>query len=129
MPYTEMGTTEIKLALIAGHAKRNPNMQFTSLAHLLDIEFLTHCFYGLYRNKAVGVDDVSLYDYEVNLEVNLTNLVDRLRSKKFKPIPYSSNIHTQRQWQTASFGNISNRKCKIFTVWLKKNRNKKKPKG
>jgi len=87
MPYTEVGTTEVKLVLIAGHAKRKPNMQFTSLAHLLDVEFLEHCFHSLYRNKAVGVDDVSWYDYRENLEVNLTDLVERLRSKKFKPIP------------------------------------------
>ena len=87
MPYTEVGTTEVKLVLIAGHAKREPDMQFTSLAHLLDVEFLKHCFHGLYRNKAVGVDDVSWYDYQENLEVNLTDLVERLRNKKFKPIP------------------------------------------
>ena len=87
MPYTEVGTTEIKLALIAGHARRKPRMQFTSLAHLLDVEFLTHCFYGLYRNKAVGVDDVSWYDYRENLEVNLADLVERLKRKKFDPIP------------------------------------------
>lgn len=82
-----MGTTETKLALIAGHARRDSKMQFTSLAYLLDIEFLTHCFYSLNRNKTVGVDNVSWNDYKENLEENLANLVERLKRKRFKPIP------------------------------------------
>jgi len=87
MPYTEMGKTEIKLALIAEHAKREPDMQFISLAHLLNADFLKQCFYGLDRNKAVGLDNVSWCEYEVNLDKNLDNLVDRLKRKKFKPVP------------------------------------------
>ncbi len=35
-----METTELKLSLIAEHAKRNDAMQFTSLAHLLNAAFL-----------------------------------------------------------------------------------------
>lgn len=87
MPSAEMGTTKIKLALIAGHAKEKPDLQFTSLAHLLGVDFLRQCFYGLDRNKAVGLDNVSWQDYEVNLEENLENLVDRLKRKKYKPVP------------------------------------------
>ncbi len=81
-----MGETEIKLALIAGHAKRNPEMQFTSLAHLLNKDFLEQCFYSLNRDKATGVDNVTWYDYMENLEENLTGLIDRLKRKKYKPI-------------------------------------------
>ncbi|MHB9139780.1 MAG: group II intron reverse transcriptase/maturase [Victivallaceae bacterium] len=87
MPYTEMGLTEIKLALIAGYAKREPDMQFISLAHLLNTDFLRQCFHGLDRNKAVGLDNVSWGEYEVNLDENLDSLVDRLKRKKFKPVP------------------------------------------
>jgi len=87
MPYTEMGETEIKLALIAGHAERNPEMQFTSLAHLLNKDFLEQCFFSLNRDKATGVDNVTWYEYRENLEGNLTRLVDRLKRKKYKPIP------------------------------------------
>ncbi len=82
-----MGTTELKLSLIAGHAKRDSKMQFTSLAHLLDKEFLEQCFYSLNRNKAKGVDNVSWYEYEVKLAENMDNLVARLKTKKYKPLP------------------------------------------
>jgi RNA-directed DNA polymerase len=87
MPYTEMGTTQLKLFLIAGHATRNKDMQFTSLAHLLDREFLVKCFLSLNRNKAKGVDNVGWYEYETGLTENIDNLVARLKEKKYKPLP------------------------------------------
>ncbi len=87
MPYTEMGKTEFKLSLIAKLAKRDKQMQFTSLAHLLDAEFLKDCFYSLNRNKALGLDNVSWYDYEENVGENIEALVERLKRQSFSPIP------------------------------------------
>ncbi|WP_136078771.1 group II intron reverse transcriptase/maturase [Pontiella desulfatans] len=87
MPYTEMETTELKLSLIAEHAKRNAAMQFTSLAHLLNVAFLRKCFMSLNRNKAVGQDNQSWHGYAENLEENLNALVERLKAKRFRPIP------------------------------------------
>jgi group II intron reverse transcriptase/maturase len=87
MPCTEVGKTESKLVLISRHAAEKPEMQFVSLAHLLNKEFLRQCFYSLNRNKAVGVDNVSWKDYEEELEENLVKLVARLKRKSFKPVP------------------------------------------
>jgi len=87
MPYTEMETTELKLSLIAEHAKGNAAMQFTSLAHLLNTAFLRKCFMSLNRNKAVGQDNQSWHGYAENLEENLNSLVERLKAKRFRPIP------------------------------------------
>ncbi len=87
MPHTETGKTWMKLSLISEHAKRAPVFRFTSLAHLLDKEFLKDCYNSLNRNKAVGVDNVSWEDYGRNLDENLDSLVSRLKSKKYKPIP------------------------------------------
>jgi len=87
MPYTEMGKTELKLTLIAQHAKREPEMQFISLAHLLNKDFLRQNFYSLNRNKAKGLDNVGWYEYNIHLEENLSSLVSRLKTKRYKPIP------------------------------------------
>ena len=87
MPYSEMETTEFKLSLIAEHAKRNGAMQFISLAHLLNAAFLRKCFMSLNRNKAVGQDNQSWHGYAENLDENLTALVERLKAKRFRPIP------------------------------------------
>ncbi|MBW2369979.1 MAG: group II intron reverse transcriptase/maturase [Deltaproteobacteria bacterium] len=87
MPYTDIGSTWHKLSLISGHAQRDPDFQFTSLAHLLNIEYLRDCYKSLNRNKAVGIDNVSWEGYGENLDENLELLVSRLKRKKYKPIP------------------------------------------
>ena len=87
MPYTDIGETWQKLSLITGHARRDPDFQFTSLAHLLNVEYLRDCYKSLQRNKAVGIDNVSWEEYGRDLDGNLVQLVSRLKRKKYKPIP------------------------------------------
>ena len=87
MQYPDIGKTWQKLSLISGHAQRDPDFQFTSLAHLLNVEYLRDCYKSLNRNKAVGIDNVSWEEYGRNLDENLELLVSRLKRKKYKPIP------------------------------------------
>lgn len=87
MSYTEMTDTWMKLSRISERAKREPQFQFMSLAHLLNREFLKDCYKSLNRNKAVGIDNVSWEEYGKEVERNLDKLVDRMKRKKYKPIP------------------------------------------
>jgi group II intron reverse transcriptase/maturase len=87
MPCTDIGDTWHKLSLISGHAARDRGFQFTSLAHLLNAEYLGECYKSLNRNKAVGIDEVSWEDYGRKLDENLEQLVTRLKRKKYQPIP------------------------------------------
>jgi len=87
MQYTEIGQTWYKLSLIASHAKRDSKMQFTSLAHLLNEDYLEDCYRSLNRNKAVGIDKVSYEDYGRDLSENLKELVLRLKRGSYKPKP------------------------------------------
>lgn len=87
MPCTDIGDTWHKLSLIAGHAARDHGFQFTSLAHLLNAEYLEDCYKSLNRNKAVGIDEVSWEDYGKKLGENLEQLVTRLKRKTYQPIP------------------------------------------
>lgn len=87
MQYTAIGTTWRKLFLISGHARRDRSFQFTSLAHLLDAEYLRDCYESLNRNKAVGVDGVSWKEYGEELTENLERLVQKLKRKSYKPKP------------------------------------------
>ena len=89
MPNTEpeyCGTLT-KLALISERAQREPKCQFTSLAHLLDAQFLEYCYYQLGRDRASGMDGVTWLEYGENLEENLKDLVARLKAKRYKPQP------------------------------------------
>jgi len=79
--------TLLKLALISERAQREPNCQFTSLAHLLNERFLMHCYHRLGRDRASGMDGVTWQEYGENLEENLRDLVTRLKAKRYKPLP------------------------------------------
>jgi len=57
------------------------------LIHLLTVDFLWKCFWELKRDKAPGVDGVTVKEYEANLEENLKDLVDRLKAWRYRPQP------------------------------------------
>lgn len=80
----QMGT---KLRSLTLRAREDPKCRFISLARLLTEDFLRGCFRELKRDKASGIDGVSVKEYEVKLEENLRDLVMRLKSKKYKPQP------------------------------------------
>ena len=77
----------MKLSLITGHSRRDRTFKFTSLAHLLDVEYLRDCYRSLNRNRAVGIDNISWQEYGVDLDNNLQWLISRLKRKKYKPLP------------------------------------------
>ena len=79
--------TLTKLALISERARREPKLQFISLAHLLNAEFLKECYYELGRDRACGIDGVSWQEYGKELDENLENLVVRMKAKQYKPLP------------------------------------------
>lgn len=78
---------ETKLARIAELAKNNPDMKFTSLAHLLNNDYLKQCHYQLPNNKAAGVKGTTKIMYEQNLEENIEDLVSRMKRKSYRPSP------------------------------------------
>ena len=88
MPDTELElNTWRKLALIAERARREPQCQFISLAHLLDERFLADCYDRLGRDRACGVDGVTWKEYGEHLEENLRDLVIRMKAKRYWPQP------------------------------------------
>lgn len=77
---------ETKLNRIAEIARGNPKIKFTSLAHLLDEGFLFRCYREL-KEKATGVDGETLESYGVLIEGKLTELVGRMKAKRYIPQP------------------------------------------
>jgi RNA-directed DNA polymerase len=76
-----------KLESLTLRAREDPKCQFTSLAHLLSEDFLRECFRELKRDKASGIDGVTVQEYEVKLEENLKDLVGRMKAKRYRPQP------------------------------------------
>lgn len=76
-----------KLRLIALKAGQNKQLRFTSLMHYLSERNLEKCFHKLKKDKATGVDETTWQEYEKNLKGNIAQLVQRLKTKRYKPQP------------------------------------------
>jgi len=73
-------TISTKLQGIAEQAERYPDMVFTTLAHLIDVDFLREAYRRTRKGGAPGIDGVTAKEYAGNLEENLCDLHERLRS-------------------------------------------------
>ena len=79
--------TRTKLALLSQRARQEPHFVFTSLAHLLNAGFLRECYRSLGKEKAGGIDGRSWQEYGEQLDAHLTDLVTRLKAKRYQPLP------------------------------------------
>jgi len=76
-----------KLLAVTQRAQRDPQMRFTTLAHLLDQEMLKSAYKSLRKDAAVGVDGMSHEAYGEELDANLHDLHERMRSKRYRHQP------------------------------------------
>jgi len=72
---------------IAALAKQSPQMAFTSLAYLMDIDWLKEAYRRTRKDGAVGVDGVTAEEYEQDLEGNLQRLLNRVKSETYRAPP------------------------------------------
>jgi len=77
--------TETKLERITKVARDDPRYRFTSLASLLNEDYLARCFSELRKNKAPGADGVSVEEYGAKLAENLHGLVGRMKRMQYRP--------------------------------------------
>jgi len=97
-------TISPKLERIAELAKADSELQFTSIAHLLNVEMLREAFRQLRKDAASGVSGRTAQEYAEQLEENLVELHERLRSQRYKAPP-------------------------VKRVWIDKGKGKKRPLG
>jgi RNA-directed DNA polymerase len=72
---------------LAELAKQSPQMGVTSLAYLMDIDWLHEAFRRTRKDGAAGVDGQTGADYEKDLEANLQALLDRAKSSTYRAPP------------------------------------------
>src|SRR5215510_4674520 len=80
-------TVSTKQERIAGLAKQSPQMAFTSLAYLMDLDWLKEAYRRTRKDGAVGVDGMTADEYEQDLEGNLQRLLDRAKSGTYQAPP------------------------------------------
>jgi group II intron reverse transcriptase/maturase len=76
-----------KLNLIAEKARRDKRLKFTSLIHHINEENLAECYQVLKRDKACGIDGITVEDYGLKLKENISDLTCRLKTKRYRPQP------------------------------------------
>jgi group II intron reverse transcriptase/maturase len=80
-------TVSTKLARIAEQSKRDATWVFTTLAHLMDEDFLTEAFYQLRKDAAAGIDEMTATEYAVNLGERIADLHRRLVAWEYRAQP------------------------------------------
>src|SRR5262249_15976242 len=79
-----VSTLQERIAEIAG---QRPELQFTSLPHLIDSDWLHEAFRQTRKDGAAGVDGQTGADYAENLAGNLQPLLDRAKSGTYQAPP------------------------------------------
>ena len=91
-------TVSAKLQWIAKAAVRDPGRVFTSLAHLIDVDFLKEAHRLTRKDAVTGVDGVTAKEYAEHLDENLQDLHERLRTGRYKAPP------VKRAWRDKDDG-------------------------
>ena len=76
-----VSTKQQRIAMLA---RNNPAMAFTSLNHYIDYAWLLRAYQLTRKDGAVGVDGQTAAMYESQLESNLQDLLDRIKSGQYK---------------------------------------------
>jgi RNA-directed DNA polymerase len=82
-----LATISTKLERIAKLAREAPDMAFTTLAHLIDIDWLREAYRRTRKDGATGIDGQSAEQYAANLEDNLRSLLERAKSGMYRAPP------------------------------------------
>lgn len=81
-----------RLQRIAELARRAPEMVLTTLAHHIDVDFLSEAYRRTRKDGAAGVDGQTAREYASNLEGNLRSLLDRFKSGTYRA-PSVRRVH------------------------------------
>jgi hypothetical protein len=63
-------------------AKRDRKYRFRSLYREIDLRMLYDSFRQLRRSAGVGVDEIDYAEYEKDLDANLRDLLERLKTQR-----------------------------------------------
>lgn len=92
MSALELKDVSTKQQRIATLAKQSPQMGFTSLAYLIDLDWLREAYRRTRKDAAAGVDGQTAEGYAVDLEANLRSLLDRAKSGLYRA-PAVRRVH------------------------------------
>jgi len=68
-------------------ARTRPGAALCSLHHVIDLEWMLEAYRLTRKDGAPGVDGVTAAEYEANLETNLLDLLERIKSGRYRAPP------------------------------------------
>ena len=68
-------------------ARKKPGEVLFSLHHVIDFEWMREAYWLTRKDGATGIDGVTATEYEANLEANLKDLLERIKSGRYKAPP------------------------------------------
>ena len=68
-------------------ARTKPGTALCSLHHVIDLDWMKEAHRLTRKDGAPGIDGVTAADYEANLEANLLDLLDRIKSGRYRAPP------------------------------------------
>jgi group II intron reverse transcriptase/maturase len=84
---------------IANLARGAPEMVLLTLAHHIDLMWLEEAYQRTRKDGAVGVDGVTAAQYEEQLQANLSDLLERFKSGRYRAPPVR-RIHIRKDGTT-----------------------------
>jgi RNA-directed DNA polymerase len=84
---------------LANLARIEPKLELTTLAHHIDEVWLHEAYRRTRKDGAVGVDGVTAAQYEADLEANLTSLLERFKSGRYRA-PAVRRVHIPKSGKT-----------------------------
>ena len=72
---------------IAELARTKPGKVLFSLHHVIDLEWMQKAYRLTRKDGAPGIDGVKADDYATNLDANLLDLLDRIKSGRYRAPP------------------------------------------
>ena len=80
---------------IAELARREPELTLTTLAHHIDEVWMREAYRRTRKDAAAGVDGVTAAQYEADLEANLSGLLERFKSGRYRA-PAVRRVHLEK---------------------------------
>lgn len=75
------------LERIAEIVAKHPKEKLQTLIHYISEDTLKDKHQQMQKNKAPGIDDITKKEYQQNLDENIQNLINRMKSQAYKPQP------------------------------------------
>ncbi len=83
----DLANLSTKRQWIAELARKKPGEVLFSLHHVIDLEWMQEAYALTRKDGATGIDGVAADQYEANLEANLLDLLERIKSGSYKAPP------------------------------------------